>query len=108
MSRLLPKNVALTDRVLMALHDGPGTAAELAARTGTVACWCAQEGRVGRDHLGGPCPWCEATPGWCPARDTDVRPILQRLVKRGLANRCESLDGRVMYLPVQVPSEIAE
>lgn len=103
MSRMLPKNVALTDRVLCALADGPGTAGEIAARAGTVACWCMQNGTPGERHdkyHDERCRWCERYPGWRPLIHSDVRPILERLARRGEVDRLKEPGGAVLYLPI--------
>lgn len=99
MSRLLPKNVALTDQILEALADGPGTAREIAERAGTTGCYCLAEGTPGVYH-DKRCQWCVGYPGWRPLMHADVRPILERLARRGDASKVKDVCGAVLYLPV--------
>jgi len=78
---------ALTDAVVTATRE-PGDTRTIAARVGTVPCHCLTDGHPGTWSSGAPCTSCRlpegSDPGWRPATNFDVYPILVRLERAGV------------------------
>lgn len=86
-----PRTLALTDAILVALRDGPGTPDEIAERVGNVACACTTAGRPGETDEGHVC-WCclapgGVEPGWRPCMRHDVYRLLVQLRDGGFVIR---------------------
>ena len=81
-----PRAVALTDQILAALRDEPGTTDEIAERVGNVACKCLVNGRPGLRRSGTPCTCVNTTgvAGWRRAYGFDVYRQLVRLEQASL------------------------